>query len=210
LIGWLIAAPILVYLPINVQRRMSEALIVPLAILAAWGLRFMARRIRFGGALKFALIGAALLTTIFLLSGSLIATANPGRPLYRPASEIAAFDWLNANAEPGTVILSAPETGNAIPVYAPLRTYMGHGPETLFWQDKTETLTRFYRGELSADERAALLTPPPFDSALWIYQPIRYVYFGERERALANGSTAWQDGLTLVYDVNGVQIYRTE
>ncbi|MFN8527454.1 MAG: hypothetical protein U0670_02445 [Anaerolineae bacterium] len=39
LIGWMIAVPILVYLPINVQRRLAEGVIVPLAILAAWGIR---------------------------------------------------------------------------------------------------------------------------------------------------------------------------
>jgi hypothetical protein len=43
LIAWVLAAFILVYLPINVQRRMSEAVIVPLAILAAHGLAVILR-----------------------------------------------------------------------------------------------------------------------------------------------------------------------
>ncbi len=206
LLGWLLIVPLLVYLPINVQRRMSEGVIVPLAILAALGLRWMAQRIRFGHVIKYALTGAALMTSVFLLFGGFLAASNPGRPIFRPASEIAAFDWLNANAEPDAVILTAPETGNAIPVYTSLRTYMGHGPETLFWPEKTATLTRFYRGELTADERIDLLNPPHDDSLL-NRDPIHYVYFGERERALAEGSMAWADSLTLVYDMDGVQIY---
>ncbi|MBN8635866.1 MAG: hypothetical protein J0M07_11130 [Anaerolineae bacterium] len=213
LLGWLLVVPILVYLPINVQRRMSEGVIVPLAILAAIGLRWMARRIRFGRALKYALTGAALMTSVFLLFGGFLAASNPGRPIFRPAEEIAAFDWLAAHAEPDAVILTAPETGNAIPVYTSLRTYMGHGPETLYWQQKTETLTRFYRGELTAAERAELFSVTTQDSAfaLSYYRlAVRYVYFGERERALAGDSMAWADGLTLIYDVDGVQIYRSE
>lgn len=205
LLGWLIIVPILVYLPINVQRRMSEAVIVPLAILAALGLRWLARRVP--RPIRYAWIGAALMTSAFLLFGGFLAASNPGRPIFRPTSEIAAFDWLNANAEPDSVILTAPETGNAIPVYTSLRTYMGHGPETLFWQEKTETLTRFYRGELGADERRQLLDPPSLVDSSWRLQPIRYVYFGERERLLAGGSMTWAEGLTRVYDTDDAQIY---
>lgn len=207
LIGWLGIVPLLVYAPINVQRRLSEAVIVPLAILAALGLRVIGRHWRFGRAIRLGLTSAALLTSIFLLIGGMLAASNPGRPLFRPASEIAAFDWLAANAPPDAVILAAPETGNGIPVYTSLRTYMGHGPETLFWQDKTGTLTRFYRDELSATQRAELLYAPEPDSALWFYLPIRYVFYGERERAIAPQSPAWTDGLRRVYDVDGVQIY---
>jgi len=207
LLAWLLIVPLLVYLPMNVQRRMSEGVIVPLALLAALGLRWIARRVRFGRALKYAVTGAALMTSVFLLFGGFLAASNPGRPIFRPTSEIAAFDWLAANAEPDAVILTAPETGNAIPVYTSLRTYMGHGPETLFWPEKTAALTRFYRGELTTDERDDLLSENYADSAFRT-MPIRYVYFGERERALAGGATAmWAEGLTLIYDVDGVQIY---
>ncbi|MBK8031432.1 MAG: hypothetical protein IPK17_18470 [Chloroflexi bacterium] len=186
LLGWLLIVPILVYAPINVQRRMSEGVIVPLALLAALGLRWLARRVRFGRALQYALVGAALMTSVFLLFGSLLAASNPGRPIFRPVNEIAAFDWLAANAQPNAVILSAPETGNAIPVYTSLRTYMGHGPETLYWQNKTAMLTRFYRDELSDYEYDRLLHPPdPVFVDDLAYLPISYVYYGERERALA-------------------------
>ena len=44
IVGWVLIVPILVYLPINVQRRMSEAVIVPLAVLAVVGLRALAER----------------------------------------------------------------------------------------------------------------------------------------------------------------------
>jgi len=209
LLGWLLIVPILVYLPINVQRRMSEGVIVPLAILAAVGLRLMARRVRFGRAIRYALIGAAVMTCVFLLFGGFLAASNAGRPIFRPANEIAAFDWLNANAEPDAVILTAPETGNVIPAYTSLRTYMGHGPETLFWQEKTATLTHFYQDELSNHERNSLLDGGIISTFFGhLYpSPIRYIYYGERERLIAPQPPAWTEGLTLIYDVDDVQIY---
>ena len=210
LIGWIAIVPVLVYLPMNVQRRMAEGVIVPLAILAAMGLRLWARRFPRGRFLRFAVIGAALLTSLFLLSGGLLAAINPGRPLFRPADEIAAFEWLNAHSQPGEVALASAETGNAIPAYTHLRTYIGHGPETIGAEAKIARVARFYRGELSDAERADLLSPRCGDTSVHLCSdPITYVIYGALERQLADDPRAWADDLTLIYDEGGYQIYRT-
>ena len=76
IIGWVLIVPILVYLPINVQRRMSEAVIVPLAILAAAGLRALAEhRVHFiarGGLIVVSLL-TSLLSAARRISGSVEA-----------------------------------------------------------------------------------------------------------------------------------------
>src|SRR5690606_9665964 len=90
LLGWVIIVPLLVYLPINVQRRMAEAVIVPLAILAAAGLRALANRLPRPALVP--LFVLPLLTSAFLLLGGFLAAMNPARPLFRPAAEVAAFD----------------------------------------------------------------------------------------------------------------------
>jgi hypothetical protein len=211
ILGWLVIVPILIYIPVNVQRRLSEAVIVPLAVVAALGLRLWARRFPRQRPIRAAWIGAALATSFVLLSGALIAASIPARPLFRPSAEIAAFDWLNANSQSGEIVLSSVATGNAIPAYTHLRPYMGHGPETLYWQDKRARLQAFFDGELSADERAALLDSPCADG--WTCDPVRYVYYGETERTLTRDfpqSLGWSDSLTLIYDRGGVQIYRRD
>ena len=206
LIGWLVIVPILVYLPINVQRRLSEAVIVPLAILATMGIRRLARRRRG----QVAYLAVASLTTAFLLFGATLAALSPRAPLFRPAAEVAAFDWLNTQVSPNDVILAAVPTGNALPAFVRARTYMGHGPETLDWPIKTDIVERFYRGTLSAAEFAALFDPPCRDSAGLCLLPVRYIFYGAAERALApNGDQppAWSVGMTQVYDEDGYQIY---
>ena len=206
LIGWVLIVPILVYLPLNVQRRMSEAVIVPLAILAAAGLRVLAER-GVPGIVRGALVTVTLLTSAFLLLGGFLAAANPARPLFRPAAEIDALNWLNENSAPDDIVLSAVETGNVIPAWTHLRTFMGHGPETINWQFKTARLEYFYSGGMSGAERASLYASPcalTFACA----GTIRYVMDGPLEQALApGGDPAWASGLTQVYDANGYRIY---
>lgn len=197
LIGWPLIVPVLVYLPINVQRRLAEAVIVPLSILAVMGLNVLAQRIS-----RRVLIGVTLAATlpaslILLMGGYVTALAGPPSVVY-PAAQVMAFDWLNAHASPGEVVLGAFETGNRIPAYTHLRVYVGHGPETLYAVAKTAETVRFYNGEMTAPERRAL-----YDA-----MNIRYVFYGETERALAGDAVAdWQADLNRIYDAAGYEIY---
>jgi hypothetical protein len=207
LVGWPLVVPLLVYIPLNVQRRMAEAVIVPLAILAAVGLdvwarawamrrrgRSSARRFGIGRAVVVAL---ASVSSAILLLGSFTAAANPRLPLFRPADELAAFAWLNTHAVPDDVVLSSVATGNALPAYTNLRPFMGHGPETLDWPHKTRDLERFYRGEMTDDERAGLLRD----------YHIRYVFYGPLEQALSASPPVWTDNMTPIYDAEGYIIF---
>jgi hypothetical protein len=197
LIGWPLIVPLLVYLPINVQRRLAESVIVPLAILAVIGLDVLARR--FSRRTLVILTLAATLPTslILLLGGYITAIAGPPQVVYPPA-EIAAFTWLNTHAQPGEVVLGAFETGNRIPAYTHLRVYVGHGPETLNAMFKKAEVTHFYNGDMNAEERAAL-----YES-----MRIRYVFYGPDERALAGDSAPdWQTGLTRIYAEGDYEIY---
>lgn len=206
LIAWAVAAPILVYLPINVQRRMSEAVIVPLAILAAHALT----RAR-------PLVRAPLIMLLTASSGLLVLLATLGAAsggsatsaLFLPGPVVRAFDALAAAGEPGALALAAPRTGNSLPAYANVRTVMGHGPETLFWPEKTAQLTRFFNGEMPAAERAAWLQNP-CTPGFACAGPVRYIVAGPAERALETPRSAWRNdpSLTLIYDRDGVQVYQ--
>ena len=197
LIGWPLIVSLLVYLPINVQRRLAEAVIVPLAILTVIGLDVLARRFSRRTLVIVTLAAAMPPSLILLLGGYITALAGPPQVVYPPA-EIVAFNWLNNHAQTGEVVLGAFETGNRIPAYTHLRVYVGHGPETLNAMFKKAEVTRYYNGEMTADERAAL-----YDS-----MGIRYVFYGADERALAgDASPDWQAGLTRIYAEEGYEIY---
>jgi hypothetical protein len=206
IVGWVLAAPLLVYLPINVQRRMAEAVIIPLAILAAHGLAVITRRIRRRQQTRIrqAVIACASLTSLFLvLTTTLGAGTARDLPTHIPQGQLDAYAWLNAHAPENAIVLSSVATGNLLPAYTDLRTYVGHGPETLDWQDKEGVTVAFYSGRLDAAQRAALYTA--FN--------IRFVFDGPNERSLAENAASlprdpdWPNDLQLVYAASDYRIY---
>ncbi|PJF27541.1 MAG: hypothetical protein CUN53_03645 [Phototrophicales bacterium] len=209
-LAWIAIVPILVYLPINVQRRLAEGVIVPLAALAAVGLfHWLPKR----GRLRALIIGGLSLTAGFLWIGGLFTAITPRPPAFIDPAYAAAFIWLNspsgANVRADDVILAAVPTGNALPAYVRARVYMGHGPETLFWQDKTRTVEAFFSGSLSDAARATLFDPPcPLPERELCLLPVNYVIAGDNERAFG-AESAWAEGLALIYDAAGVRIYAT-
>ncbi|MCB9450468.1 MAG: hypothetical protein H6672_03465 [Anaerolineaceae bacterium] len=202
LVAWPLIVPLLVYLPVNVQRRMAEAVLVPLGILAAAGVGMLVRHKWRRGVVIVLLL--TLASTLLLWGGMFLTALSTQPPVAFPQAEIAAFNWLNAHAQPGEAVLSAFSTGNRIPAYTNLRVYAGHGPETLDATAKTETIRRFFAGELSAADRTTL-----YDTA-----HIRTIIYGPAERALAGDTAdtpAWiDDKVTLVYDSGGYQIFTVQ
>ena len=200
LIGWPLIVPILVYLPINVQRRTAEAVIVPLALLAAVGIRALSRR-KAWRLVRPVMLIVLVASSVFLLAGFTLRALVANQPAFQPVSEIAALHWLDQNADADSVILSAPSTGNLIPAWTDMRTVVGHGPETLNFPTKEADVERFYRGEMSAEERAAFLSA----------NRVQYVFYGDVERTLAeiesDESPTWAAGMARIYDRDGYQVY---
>ncbi|MDX2161556.1 MAG: hypothetical protein SF162_09545 [bacterium] len=229
LIGWLAGAPILVYLPINVQRRLAEGVIVPLAILAAWGIRQWIWRdqagtasppVRKGNTVRtlFVLMFLCATTVLWISTGALAGLVKAD-PTYRDGAELRAFAWMQANTWSKTNVLAAWATGNAIPVYTDLRPFVGLGPETLLAEAKEAQTIAYFRDMLTPAERAALYESPC--TAAWItsgsaveLEPCRitYVFWGRHERALWGDTPIpdvlnWQNDLTPIYQDGGVTVY---
>ena len=168
LLAWIVAAPLLAYVPVEIQRRLLEGVFVPLCILAAAGmhlglLRWLQRRAgrRASSVATLALIGLAALTPALTLLYSAVNVLVPptAAPFYHATDELAALDWLNANASPDSVALAAdPITANYLPARTALRGYYGHPIETLDVRRKQAAARRFFAGEMDAAERCAFLT----------------------------------------------------
>jgi hypothetical protein len=202
LIGWVLIVPILVYLPfLNVQRRMSEAFIVPMAILATVGLRLITRHIKSWKRWRLALFATMIPAYLLLLTAGMIGATTRTYPVFQSTAEIEALSWLNTQLTPGDVVLADYQTGNVVSGYTDARVFAGHGPETLFGPDKRRDIERFFVGELSLAELEALYAGD------YTLVPVRYVFFGPREREAAQGSEAWKTGLTLIYSEEDYEIY---
>ncbi|MCC6614864.1 MAG: hypothetical protein IT320_15390 [Anaerolineae bacterium] len=202
LLAWVAIVPILVYLPINVQRRTAEAVIVPLAILAAHGLARLLRRLRprRRARIRNAVLMLASLSSLVLLLTLSLGASGGSPPTHIPTDELAAYDWLNQHAPADAVALSAKLTGNQLPAYTNLRPYVGHGPETLRADEKEALVQRFFSDQLDEDER----------SALYASVNIRYIFYGPTEQTLDSPNPEqpqWATDLELLYDADGYRIY---
>ncbi len=215
LVAWSIAAFALVYLPINVQRRMLEGVIVPLAILAAVGImRWADERLR-RRIVAWVWVGATTVPAVLLLVGTLNTVLHPQPPVFRPTAEVTALEWLNRNSAPGEVALASFETGNAIPVYTHLRSFIGHGPETLEADRKAAQVDAFFTDTVTDEERTVLFAGGGClqNQPDLCGDPLRWLIFGEAERQMmAGGADSFRqmlarEGWRQVYDADGWEIY---
>ena len=184
---WVLVVPFVVYLPVNVQRRLAEGVIVPVGILAAAGLSLAFPHKRAWRRARRVLLALALPTALLLWLGGTFSVLSQDRPLFRPTAEIDAMRALDAAAPRDAVVLSSKETGNVLPVFADVIAYVGHGPETIHADDKETRAEQFFAGELDPAARAALLAE------------VDYVFYGELEIPEDGArSLDWAAGLRLL------------
>lgn len=154
LAGWLIAFPILAYLPYPLQRRLPEGIWVALVILGVAGLA------RLGGwrrKIAAPLAWLAFLPALFLLAGALLTAAAPQTPAFVPTEQVQAFAFLRGAAPRASVVLAPFGISNALPAWAAMRTVTGHGPESISAVSIEPRLGRFWSVAAEEPERAALL-----------------------------------------------------
>jgi hypothetical protein len=198
LVSWPLTALLMAYLPINVQRRLLEGMIVPLAALAAAGLALLMRRRRIRAVAIGLLMALILPSTVLLIGGGTWTAMTAGWPVFHPADELAALDWLRREAPLDEVALATFRQANVIPAYAGLRVYSGHGPETVHSGEKRAQVEAFFGCGLSDAERRKLLT----DGG------VHYVLVGPREAggcfdpAALNLHQVYRHGDYTIYEVS--------
>ena len=199
LIVWCLIFPILVYIPFNLQRRLVVGVQVPLAMLAAGAMCHLMARYISPGKQTLARAGIILffsLTNIFLLTGGFASVLWRQPPIFRPQTQLKAMQWLAQRAN-DEVILAVYETGNALPAFANVRAFVGHGPETVNSEEKRELAQTFFRETTDDNWRLALLKK----------FKIRYLYYGPNEKATGNFAPAGAPYLRELYQNEEVQIF---
>lgn len=196
-LAWVLVVPIMLYLPLGIERRMAAAVQVPLALLAAIGLLDCLRsrpRLRLG------YIALVSLSNWLLIAGSLGSIRQRTEPIFRSSAEVAALRWLNRHASPEETVLASYQVGNVVPVYTDLRVFAGHGPETLCGAEKHAALARFFAPETSDEWRRELLLEFGID----------YVFYGPHEQALGSWNPAHSSYLVPIYETEGFGIFQFE
>ena len=200
LVGWVAAIPLLAYAPTVIQRRLPEGGWVALAILAALGLSRLGISAHRRWRLALGVAGVSLVSSALLLAGAFLAATSAASPVYRSAGEVAAFEWLDAQAADQSVVLAAYATGNALPAWADVSVVIGHGPESAGLTTLRPRVEAYYRESGASSETAGLLAEYAVD----------YVFAGPAERALGFDERRVPENLLPVYTQGAYTIYRVE
>ncbi|NTV23380.1 MAG: hypothetical protein HGA85_03320 [Nanoarchaeota archaeon] len=153
---WTIATFVLIYAPLNIQRRFLEGLTIPLAVFTSICLFTLLpkivkdKRLYLAGTVTFILL--LLPTSIYHYQNS-FSLGNDERkteiyfvPKYLYHGEIEAFRFLQTTKS-DSVILSTYNIGNYIPRYANRYSYLGHWAQTISFDSKQDDVRMFYRNK---------------------------------------------------------------
>jgi len=204
---WAIVQALLLYAPVNFQRRLVEGLQLPLVIGASIAISVVLNRLRLrrnARRLAFAsVLVVASLTNLGLLAGQLAgrgeATGANDPRRYLPHDVSIASDWMNRNCDPDATVLCSYLMGNVLPGRTGLRVFLGHYGQTMWSQQKGELVRSFYNGELSDAESREMIES----------NRISYVMFSPFERAVAPNWIA-PNWLKLIHSEGEVAIYAVD
>src|SRR3989441_9333530 len=191
----------LLYLPniATIQRRLLDALYVPIGILAAVGIRALTSRLRRARArrIEAILVTSCCLSSLIVLAIALRFASGAFAEAYIADDSWRAMQWLSAHHQPSDRALSSPGAGQLLPAWAGVPVYVGHYSETLDYFQKIHNVSSVLkRGEPEATVRAFLR-----DSGITL------LYWGPDE-TLTGYQPNDQPFLQSVYQDGTVTIYR--
>ena len=194
----------LLYLPnlANIQRRLLDALYVPVGILAAVGIEALTSRLRRARArrIEAILVTACCISSALVLAIALRFASGSFAEAYIGGDAWNAMRWLSAHHQQSDRVLSSPGAGQLLPAWAGTQVYVGHYSETLDYFQKIRNVGAVLKpGDPEAtvrtflhDNGITLLYWGP-DEALTGYRPNDQPFL-ERVH---------QDGTVTIYRVSG-------
>ena len=158
LIAWLIAAPIMAYLPLVINRRLIAGWQIPLCIFGAYALlRLLDSKLPLRRAIAVGTLALSAVSTLIIVGMGIAFVSAPRSPLYQTADQLAALDWLGRHTSDQDVVLSEWRFGNLLPIYAAARVFVGHPIETIGYAEKSALVDHFLDPATSETDRQALI-----------------------------------------------------
>ena len=192
---------LLLYLPnvANIQRRLLDALYVPLGILAAVGLQQLGRRFKPPAArrIKITLLMFCCLSSAIVLAIALRFASGAFSEAYVSDDAWQAMQWLSAHHQADDRALSSPQAGQLLPAWSGVSVYVGHYSETLDYFRKIRNEATVLRPDAPASTVRAFLQA----------NDITLVYWGPDEAA-TGFLPQRQDYLEPIHRDGTVTVYR--
>jgi hypothetical protein len=193
----------LLYLPnaANIQRRLLDALYVPIGMLAAVGLSQLTMRLRRARArrVRAVLVAACCFSSVIVLAIALRFASGAFAEAYIGDDTWQAMQWLSTHHQQNDRALSSPQAGQLLPAWAGVQVYVGHYSETLDYFQKIRKVGAVLKpGQPEATVRTFLQV-----------NGITLLYWGPEEAA-----TGFQPGdqsyLQPIHQGGTVTIYRVQ
>ncbi len=206
LLAWFFSQIILIYSPLNFQRRMTTGLQIAMALLAMTSLfylievnvgfkKFFEKR----KILLWFLFIVLSFSNYFLIVDDLIYYSSPPQfySSFLSKNKTEAMIWLKNNTAPENIVLASPPNGNLIPAISLRPVYVGQWSLTTMQKEKTEWLKHFL-SNFDSQTRPAFLK----------INNINYLFFGPEEKSAANFDPSLENYLENVYQNSEVTIYK--
>jgi hypothetical protein len=189
LMVWLPLVLVLLYLPnlANIQRRLLDAVYVPIGILAAVGLHEVVTHLprRRGRLLQRVLVPIACLSSGLVLAIALRFATGAFPEAYIDDDRWQAMSWLATNHTAGDRALSSPGSGLFLPAWSGVPVYVGHYSETVDYFKKIAAADAILTAGTSAvavdsfvrDNRITLLFWSSPETQVTGYQPDGQAYW---------------------------------
>lgn len=176
---WALTIPVLIYLPLSVNRRFANTLLIPLSLLAWYGLLHLLRSIR----PYLMRVAVGMICVMLLFSGTLYQLAQ--HLFYIPTLDekynyfidpymSGAMDIMRRRLTYGDVLLpSIGFMGIFSAAYAPTKVFVGHAHQTVQFELKTNQMDWFFaepQTDTSLENRRIFLKKNGI-TAIIVYKP---------------------------------------
>ena len=200
LLGWLLSAFILAYLPTLIQRRFLLAITIPMAIIGIYGLdkllNGLGEKIKLKKpTLMILVLFSVSISSIYLIYGNIQVMKNLPESTFYPASLDPAFKWLKENATPSDFVLGAETTSQLAAQKTGLRVYAGHEMETIHYAAKLKQVSDWFQSNLPESALADL--------------GVKWVFYGPYEKCLAPNFKPGQN-LISIFENSDVTLYQVK
>ncbi len=188
LVVWIVVQLMLMYAPLNYQRRLIEGFSVPLIILSFDFIIFVYDKLKIiirSNTWRFLLLNTLnaiiifilifLPSNIFVYSADFLRYIKKDSYIYFPKKDIEPLLWLSHKNNEGAVLAEI-NTSHFIPAIAGKQVFAGHMIETVHFSEKLKEVNDFFRDNSNDNEKIEFLKK----------NNIRYVYYGPKEKALGN------------------------
>ncbi len=206
LLTWFIVGFFLIYSPIQFQRKLSMGLQVPMIFFSIIFLNYFFKITgnRFESIAKNKIISVfffiLLLTpsTVFNLIRDIQYYKMQNTIFYMPKQYIGAVNWLDNNNAEDKAILCYQKNGCFIPAIANQEVYLGHGHETIFYNQKKELVTYYFTNKLEYVQEKQFLKN----------SSIGYIFTTSLERSNGLFVPEDKDYLEQVFVQDNIEIYK--